>query len=78
MCEAEWSGGGIKWRLFFFSFFFLIYKQKAPVDLSFLEFHADNDAGRITFRPLWVTGGEMHTNNPTCVNGALARLSRVD
>lgn len=50
-CEAE---GRIKWRLFFF--FFLTYKQKAPVDLLFLEFHTDNDVARIIYA-LSVTGG---------------------
>lgn len=49
-CEAE---GRIKWRLFFI---FLTYKQKAPVDLLFQEFHTDNDVARI-ISALSVTGG---------------------
>lgn len=31
--------------------YFLMYKQKAPVDLLFLEFHADNDVAKITSFP---------------------------
>lgn len=54
-----------------FILYFLIYKQKAPVDLLFLEFHTDNDVARI-ISALSVTGGGTHTNNPTCINGALA------
>lgn len=40
-----------------FILYFLIYKQKAPVDLLFLEFHTDNDVARI-ISALSVTGGE--------------------
>lgn len=55
------------------SFFFLTYKQKARVDLSFLEFHTDNDVARI-ISALSVTGGggETRTDNPTCINETLA------
>lgn len=59
---------------------YLMYKQKAPIDLQFLEFHTDNDVARIiSFLSVsgegnWGWGAQ--TNNLTCVNGALADIQK--
>lgn len=62
-----------------FIIYFLMYKQKAPVDQLFLEFHTDNDVARI-ISFLSVSGegreGGAHTSNLTCVNGALADIQK--
>lgn len=57
-----------------------MYKQKAPVDLLFLEFHTDNNVARII--PFLSVSGEgkegrgAHTSHRTCVNGALADIQK--